>query len=184
MNNLRLPLVVYISGASGSGKTTLAVKIAQHLYLPHVNSDLIQHGVRVTEGLTDRKKILSTVYVPLLISMAKSNISFVADSVLYSDTSEEDIIKPLMRHARVINIHLIADKPVERFYSREHARTDKGVYLSHDELEQRAQFHEQNLSKTQAPLGLGIPQLTVITNQDYEPSFSVINQFILQNSNA
>lgn len=173
------PLIVYVSGASGSGKTTLAAKIAQQLYLPHVNSDLIKHGVKFTTGDNDRKQITLDVYVPLLVVMAQKNISFVADSVLYADTSLQDIVEPLKEAAKVINIHLVAESSIERFYAREQARADNGVYLTHEQLQERAVFHKQNLPNTQSPLALGVPQLIVNTNNDYDPDFQAIIDFIV-----
>lgn len=44
------PLIVYVSGPPGSGKTTLASKISHTLYIPHISSDLVHAGVRLTEG--------------------------------------------------------------------------------------------------------------------------------------
>jgi len=176
---VRKPLIVYVSGAPGAGKTTLARQIAQQFYVPHVASDLVQGGVRLTgEGINDRKKTLLSVFVPLLVNMAKMNISFVVDHVLQKGRSETDIIDKLRPHAKLVYIHVYAANAIDRFYKREKSRTDKGVVLSPDELLTRRDFHRDNLINTETSLDIDIPCLKVNTEAEYKPNLPYILEFI------
>lgn len=175
----RKPLVVYVSGAPGSGKTTLASKIAKELYLPHVSSDLIHGGVRLTKGSpNDRRTTLHNVFVPLLMQMIKANISFVVDQVLKRSESEGDIIAKLRDHAHIVNVHTVCEDPIARQLNRELSRDDKGVYLRRGELESIAKFHNNNLGETSQPLELMLPQIIIQTDDGYNPSFPDIIAFI------
>jgi gluconate kinase len=176
---MRKPLIIYVSGAPGSGKTSLARLLSEQLYIPHVSSDLVHGGVRLTEGeKNDRKKNLINVFVPLLISMAKMNISFVVDHVLQKERSEKDIIQKLTPHAIIVYIHTRANNSIDRFYTRERLRNDRGIVLSDEELRVRKDFHKNNLVNTEEPLDLDIPRLEVTTNSGYEPAVSFILDFI------
>ena len=175
---MRKPLVVYVSGAPGSGKTTLAKRIAAEFYIPHVSSDLVHGGVRLTEGTHDRKATIHTVFVPLLTNMAKMNISFVVDHVLQRNLSEGDIVEKIKPHAQLVYVHVFADNAIERFYQRELSRTDRGVVLTEEQLASRRDFHQKNLLNTQEPLELGVPWIAVEANDDYKPSFDKIVAFI------
>lgn len=176
---MRKPLIIYISGSPGSGKSTLAEKIAKALYLPHISSDLIHAGVRLTTGKpNDRFKSFHESYIPLLIQMAKTDISFVVDQVMQRSLSEDDVIAKIEPYAKIINIHTKTGDPIRRHVDRELARVDKGVYMTADELRDRAQFHQDNLSKTDEPLDLNVPQLVVVTDDGYDPAFADVLEFI------
>lgn len=176
---MRHPLVVYVSGSPGSGKSTLADLLARELYLPRVSSDLVHAGVRLTQGsANDRYKSFHEGFVPLMIQMTVMNISFVVDHVAQHSMTEQDVIAKLASHAFIVNIHAKSTNPIERHIARELARTDKGVYMTHDELEARAEFHKSNLAKTNDPLEIDMPQLVVATDDGYEPSLARIVEFI------
>jgi gluconate kinase len=176
---MRKPLVVYVSGAPGAGKTSLAHLLSQQLYIPHVSSDLVHGGVRLTqEGSNERRQTILHIFVPLLVHMATANISFVVDHVLQKGISEEDVINKLKPHATVVYIHVKAENAVDRFYDRERMRADRGVVLTREELQERRDFHKANLIRTENPLDLGIPCLEVDTNAGYEPDMPVILDFI------
>lgn len=173
------PLIVYVSGAPGAGKTTLAKRIAEQLYVPHVSSDLVHGGVRLTHGgPIDRKQSLTDAFVASMVFMAQRDISFVVDHVLKRDMSERDIIDVLKPVATIVYVHVQAKDPIARFYAREQARTDHGIVLSPAELDVRRDFHESNLPNTYEPLELGVPTITVNTDDGYEPAFDHIIEFI------
>jgi gluconate kinase len=178
----RLPLVVYVSGAPGTGKTTLAAKIAEELYIPHVSSDKVHGGARYTEGRpNDRKQTLQETFAPLLVEMAKSQISFVVDHVLQHNMSEADILDKLIPYARLVYIHLHAKDAIERHLQRELARKDRGVIMNPDQLMERSEFHRENLKNTSTPLTVALPMLEVEASSGYLPSFENILSFIEEN---
>lgn len=178
----RKPLIIYVSGAPGSGKNTLATKISNKLYIPHVSSDLVHGGIRFTEGKpNDRKASLHNAFVPLLIEMARKNISFVVDHVLQRDMSEQDVIQRITPYAEIMYIHTHSEDAITRHLERELARHDRGRVLDKQQLVQRSELHHQNLPNTAYPLDLGVPLLEVNTVKDYNPSFEEIIKFIEQN---
>jgi len=175
----RKALLVYVSGAPGSGKTTLAEKLSKELYIPHVSSDLIHGGARLTLGkANDRKRSLQEGFVPLLVVLAKSGISSVVDHVLQRNMSEEDIIAKIKPYAKIVYIHTKAKDPIDRFYKREVSRNDRGLVLDESALDARRVFHKDNLSATNEPLDLGLPVLEVDTTDGYTPTFSEVVAFI------
>ncbi len=175
----RKPLIVYVSGAPGSGKTTLAAKLSAELYIPHVSSDLVHGGVRLTEGrANDRLQSLFDAFIPTMIDMTKKGISFTVDQVLLQGTSEADIIDKLLPHAEIILVQTQATNPIERHLSRELARTDRGQVLDRDGLKKRAEHHRQNLPRTQEPVDRDLPTIIVNTDDGYSPSISDIANFI------
>jgi cytidylate kinase len=181
----KLPVLIYISGAPGSGKTTLARKISEELYIPHISSDLVHGGISFTlNEKNDRTKSIHEVYVPLLVSMSKMNISYVVDHVLQRNLSEKDILDKLMPFARIIYIHLQSINSIDRHIERELNRSDRGVQLTNEELVIRAKYHQDNLAKTQEPLDVTLPTLVINTSDGYEPTFDSIIQFIEENRNS
>lgn len=168
-------LIIYVSGASGSGKTTLAKILDEQFFLPHVSSDLTLSGLRRTLGTdVDRKNIFMSTFIPLMMQMAKDGISFVADSVLYKDTSANDIIARITPLALVVNVHLQAVNSIERFYTRESTTTDRGNFQTPEQIAARAAFHQNNFENTADPLQLAIPQITVNTTDGYNPRLPAI----------
>lgn len=178
---MRKPLVVYVSGAPGSGKTTLAKKLSEELFIPHVSSDLIHGGVRLTNGgPNDRLKSLHESYVPILIDMAQKSISFVVDQVLQKDLSKADITDKLSPYASIVYIHTQTTNPIQRHLARELARKDRGRVLTPDELKTRSEFHRQNLGNTAEPVDIGIEPFIVDTTNGYSPSIEEIVDYIEQ----
>ena len=173
------PLIIYVSGPPGSGKSTLAEKISREFHIPHVSSDLVHGGSRMTAGEPiDRKKSLHEVYVPLMIWLAKSNVSFVVDHVLQKEMSKTDIIDKLTPFAEIVYIHLKTEDPVGRHLARELVRTDRGNHADEAAKVERADFHRNNLAQTEKPLDLGLPVIEINTSDGYEPSFESIIAFI------
>ncbi len=172
---MRKPLVVYVSGAPGSGKTTLAKKLSEELYIPYVSSDLIHSGVRRTIGeRIDRKKSFHEVYIPHLLHLASAGVSYVVEQVLQKGISELSVIEPLKKVATVIYVHTMAEVAVDRQLARELARTDRGKVLNDDELRAMADYHKNNLWRTEQALDLDIPTIIVHTDDGYEPDLEHI----------
>lgn len=178
---MRKPLIIYVSGAPGSGKTTLAKKISEALFIPHVSSDLVHGGVRLTQGApNDRFKSFHEVFVPMMVSMAKMNVSFVVDQVLQEGVSKVDVIDKLIPFATIVYIHTYAHEPIDRHLARELARTDRGKVLDERGLRDRADFHRANLNKTVSPVNIGVKPLEVDTTDGYTPRFETIIDHIEQ----
>jgi predicted ABC-type ATPase len=176
---MRKPLIIYVSGAPGSGKTTLAKQLSEEFYIPHISSDLIHGGVRLTHGRpNDRKESFDNAFIPMMIEMTKRHISFVVDQVLQKNISETDVIDRLEPFADIVYIHTVATDPVKRHLERELSRTDRGGVLDREGLIARSDFHRGNLSRTQAPLNLDVPTLVVHTDNGYDPSLKEIADFI------
>lgn len=176
---MRLPLIVYVSGAPGAGKTTLAAKIAAELFVPHVSSDLVLGGIRLTAGRPiDRYKSFHHSFVPLMIAIARSGISFVVDNVLQEGLSKQDIIDKIAPYATIVYIHVYADNPIDRYIGRELTRTDKGVVMTENEILARAKFHRGNLPNTEEAIDIGIRPYIVNTTNGYDPDFNEIVNYI------
>ncbi len=179
-----LPIIIYVSGAPGSGKTTLAERISKELYIPHISSDLVHGGAKLTIGApNDRHKTLHEAFIPLLLACADYGISIVVDHVLQKGISEQDILDKLSQKARIVIIHTYCDNPIERHLERELSRGDKGKVLNDDELRARAKFHHSNLSNTASPISTELPLLEVDTNNGYQPNIDKILAFIKEKTN-
>jgi len=50
--------------------------------------------------------------------------------------------------------------------------------MSHEDVESRANYHENNLGETNQPLELTLPQIIIQTDDGYDPSFPDIIAFI------
>lgn len=179
---MKKPLIVYVSGAPGSGKTTLASKIAMELFIPHISSDLVHGGVRLTAGMPiDRRQSLHDVFVPTMIEMSKFGVSFVVDHVLQKDMSKQDIIDYISPYAHIVYIHTRANQPIARHLERELSRIDRGKVLNNIELRERASYHQANLAQTADPVEIGVKPFCVDTTDGYSPSFTQIIDYIEDN---
>lgn len=175
---MKKPLIVYVSGAPGSGKTTLATKLADELYLPRMSVDLIQNGVWFSNKQHSRKETLFNIVLPLLQTMSKSGISLVTDHVLQKGISEESIMEKLRPHATIIYVHTQATHPIERYIARTEQSTIPSVVERREGLLELAEYHRNNLDKTNDPLELGLPTIVVNTDDGYEPAFEEVIRFI------
>lgn len=172
------PTVIYVSGAPGSGKTTLAIKLAEHLYVHRISSDLIKGGLAYTNPQQDRNITTGSVFVPMLIEAARHGVSYVVDHVLQKDLAKETIIDKLRPVANIIYIHLQATDPIERYIARTNASTVPDVIRRRDTLMERAVHHRKNLHQTSDVIELGVPTLIVNTDDGYDPAFEDIIKFI------
>jgi adenylate kinase family enzyme len=175
---MQKPVIIYVSGAPGSGKTTLAIALAEQLHIPRISSDIIHGGVAFTHPDHDRKQTLTNVFVPTLIDMTKKGISFVADQVLQKGVSEETIIDKLRPHATIVYIHTKASDPIQRYINRTRASKVASVVSRRENLLKRAAYHKVNLDNTNEPLEIGVPVLTVNTDDGYNPPLDEIIAFI------
>lgn len=174
------PTIIYVSGAPGSGKTTLAKLLSDRLYIPHVSSDLIHGGLEFTQTDHDRGVAISKVYLPLMINMAQSKISFVVDHVLQKDIAKASVIDKLKEHANIIYIHTQSTHPIERYIEKIKTSDSLGIQQRRDLLIKRAEHHRTNLVNTSESINLDVPTLTVNTNDGYNPSLDAIIAFIVK----
>ncbi len=172
MNAQYKPLLILVSGAPGSGKTTLARKLADELYLPHINRDSLYWGMRFTAH--DKTIEVVSTGVPLfyavLTQLLTSGVSIVADATLYKGKSEADI-KPLLQIADIINIHCRAANAVERFEKREAAEPPERTLASTETAITRAKKDALLFTN---PLDLGCDTIEINTTHAYEPSVDTI----------
>jgi len=179
MSHNNKPLIIYVTGAPGSGKTTLAKLISEQLFIPHVSSDLVHGGMHLTRpNGYDRRTGFHEAFVPLMVAMAKLDMSFVVDQVLQKDISKIDIIDKLTPWAQIVYIHTVATRSVDRHLARELARHNKGITLDDAGMRKRAEFHASNLAQTEHPADYENPVLIVHTDDGYEPSLEKIVEFI------
>ena len=156
--------------------------IARELYIPHISSDLINSGIRLSElAEHDRGYTLFHVFLPLIKTLAQKNVSIVVDQVLLKAKSREDILQKIEPHAEIVNVHAICSDPVSRYEARERSRTDRGVYLPWEDHQVIIEKHRQRLGEMQSPLSLKYPQIVVNTDKGYEPTFEKVIQFIDDN---
>ncbi|QQG50458.1 MAG: AAA family ATPase [Candidatus Saccharibacteria bacterium] len=177
------PIIIYISGSPGAGKTTLAKLISEQLYIPHVSSDLVHGGIELTQSNHDRKAAIANAFVPLMISMAQKQISFVVDHVLQKDMGKADIIDKLVPHARIIYIHVYCADPIARYIHRIESSDLPNIEKRRAALLERAVFHKENLSRTADVLDLSVPTLVVATESGYNPAINDILAFIQMHNN-
>jgi hypothetical protein len=181
---MKQPTIIYVSGAPGAGKTTLAGIISEQLYIPHVSSDLIHGGMEFTQSNHDRKNAISQAFVPLMISMAQKQISFVVDHVLQKDMGEVDIIDKLLPYATVIYIHVQCADPIARYLHRIETSGLPDIIRRREILLGRAAFHEDNLVRTAGAIDLPVPTLVVTTNDGYDPALEDIIKFVRKYKDA
>lgn len=172
------PTIIYVSGAPGSGKTTLVKILSDQLYIPYISSDLVHGGIALTNPDHDRRKTLHNVFVPIMIDFAKRNLNFITDHVLQKGVSETDIIDRLRPYADIIYIHCKATNPIERYRIRTQSSMLPSIVQRREHLLSLAKPHANNLSKTSKSLDLGVPTITVYTDEDYSPSIDDIVSFI------
>lgn len=172
------PTIIYVSGAPGAGKSTLAKALSEQLYVPHVSSDLVHGGIALTDPNHDRLETLHNVFVPAMIDLAKRGISFTADHVLQKGISETDIIEKLRPHANIIYVHVESKDPLERYVKRVRTSTLPSVVERREHLLGLVPAHTRNLPKTAQPLDLGVPVLTVNTDDGYSPPLEDVVAFI------
>lgn len=172
------PVIIYVSGAPGSGKTTLAKLLSEQLYIPHVSSDLIHGGIELTSPGHDRKSAIDAAFIPLMIDMARREISFVVDHVLQKDYAKATVIDKLQSVAHVVYIHVQASDPIARYVDRVKASTVPDIVRRRDVLLERAEWHRQNLANTAGPLSLDLPTMVVNTDDGYNPGLDKIINFV------
>ena len=174
------PTIIYVSGAPGSGKTTLAKILSEQLYLPHISSDLVHGSIAFSQPDHDRPQVINEVFVPYLVSMAQLGMSFVVDHVLQYDIAKETVIDMLKEHANVLLVHTQSSQPIERYVDRITNSTTPSVVSRKAMLLERAVSHSNNLHKTAVPADLGIPVITVVTDNEYLPSIDEVVEFITE----
>ncbi len=172
------PTIIYVSGAPGAGKTTLAKLLSEQLYIPLISSDLVHGGVALTNPTHDRRETLNTVFVPVLIDLAKRNINCIADHVLQKGLSEDGIIHKLKPFANLIYIHVETAEPLKRYKHRIETSSLPSVIARRDHLFGLVGRHAANLEKTSRALDLKVPTLVVNTDDNYTPSLDSIVAFI------
>lgn len=174
-------VIIYVSGAPGAGKTTLSRLLSEQLYIPHISSDLVHGGIALTNPNHDRRKTLNEVFVPALIELAKLNINLIADHVLQKGVSEIGIIDRLKPYANIIYIHVEASNPLERYKARVESSTLPSVVQRREHLLSLVEPHTNNLAITGKPLDLGVPTITINTDDGYVPSVDEVVAFIQAN---
>lgn len=179
---LTKPTIIYVSGAPGAGKTTLSKLLSEQLYIPHIASDLVHGGIALTDPHHDRRETLNNVFVPVMIDLAKRNLSFIADHVLQKGISEAGIIDRLKPYANIVYVHVETAHPIERYKHRVETSTLPSVVQRREHLLELAQPHTENLVKTRKPLDLGVPTITVQTDDGYAPDIDSVVAFIRANS--
>jgi len=178
---LTKPTIIYISGAPGAGKTTLAKILSEQLYVLHVSSDLVHGGIALTNPAHNRHDTLKNIFVPTLIDLARRNINFIADHVLQKGVSEADIIDRLTPYANIIYIHVETANPLERYAKRIESSTLPSIVQRREHLLGLVKPHTDNLARTSKPLDLGVPTITVHTDNGYSPGVEDIVAFIQAN---
>lgn len=164
------PLLVVVSGAPGSGKSTLAGKLAAGLRLPHIERDMIFHGMQYTfaNQRVDKAKNMPVFY-GLLQYLLEARVSLVTDGTLYKNQSEQDMER-LFKHARIINVHCRAENTQQRFYDREVARHGGKPEWLPTVMEKIQKRHHEMAD----PLDLRWHTIEVEATSEYNPSIPKI----------
>lgn len=170
--------IILMSGAPGSGKSTLARKLAEALRFTLIERDTILETYwqqAKLEGDDDYNKNSGIPrYFALLETIIADGQDLVIDGTLYAGKSDIDMPK-VCSDGRVVNIHTQADGTIERFVERE-KRRNGGVVP--DWVEPHKQVLEDIHEDTSKLLEMGMPALTIVTNDGYDPGFDEIIRWI------
>jgi len=172
------PLIIIVSGAPGAGKTTLASTLSEQLYIPHISNDLVHGGIEFNDPGHNRSVVMSTVLVPIMTEMAQKNISFVFDGALNRGNSKDTVVEKLKAVAQVINVHVVASDPIQRYTDRVAASEIPDIVRRKKLLLDRASYHREHLDDYAHPQSLGIPQIVVSTEDGYSPTVEEVVSFV------
>jgi predicted kinase len=162
---LRLPLLVVVSGVPGGGKTTLARRLADELFLPHLNRDLIRDGLVMTTGRFPADRAWD-VWMTTLQSLLGAGCSCVVDQTMYAGTSDVTFRRDVAHHVLLVNVHVVAANARERFV-RKIAADPRTLDGDVDRLAARWDAIEAQVAE---PMDFGGAQLVVDTT---DPTFPI-----------
>jgi hypothetical protein len=106
--------------------------------------------------------------------MAQKQLSFVVDHVLQKGSSETTIIDQLSPHANIFYIHTQTAHPIERYIARIEQSDVPNIVERRQLLLERAEHHRSNLINTEHQLDLGVPALTINTDDGYSPDLQTV----------
>ncbi len=177
------PIFIVVSGAPGSGKSTLAKLLSEKLRLLHIERDVLLEQIYQQEK-NDPNYNVERVGIPrayaVVVTLLQQKISVIMDATLYKNKSEVDI-KSLATDAKLLNIHCIASDcefVKNRFRNRE-------IRLNDGKVPDWLDDHMKTLDKIYPDvvnlLDLECPQLTVRTDDEYDPKIDQIIDWVMSN---
>lgn len=170
-------LLVLVSGAPGSGKTTFGAALAQRLRIQHIDRDFIANGLRLTVQRGAPAPLVQRAPATawgVLEHLAAAGVTTVFSGTMYRGEMEQSV-RRLRDFATVVNVHLTAENPTERWVA---ARRAEGV--AEDAIQEILVGRIQRLGGAiSEPVDYGCARIEVNSSDGYDPSFEAVVEEIL-----
>ncbi|HET6550656.1 MAG TPA: AAA family ATPase [Solirubrobacter sp.] len=176
------PRLLIVSGAPATGKSTLARILATRLGLPYFGKDELKEAIADKVGppadVAASQRLGHAAYKVLFLMSARvleAGSGLVVESNFRRGRSEPEL-RPLVALADARLVHCSAHaEAVRRRYDERHRRGERHpAHLDADRAGDLATDLETGLFE---PLELGIPSLTVHTDEGYEPALDAVLAF-------
>ena len=185
------PWLVIVTGAPGSGKSSLGLELSHALRLPFLSRDLVRGGLIATAGYWTNqvrspaeREAAVEAFVQVVEATARLGISAVLEFVVFR--GREHTLERLTSVAECVVVHTMCDDAAERADRRDLAdpllnRPAVLQSLGYDSVEAflRGTVDQRDIVRNGMRTDLGLPTLTVRTDEGYDPPLEHITDWIV-----